>query len=265
MHASLFDRYRSGDSAIHRLDPRIKVVATVLFVLSNVLLPDGAWLAFILALGLVLLVTRRAGLPWSYAVKRSFVALPFALAAVSVLFTVPGVPVATLHVGPWTLTITDAAVIRFASILLRSLISVQMVILLLATTPFPDLLHALAHLHVPGLLVNTMAFAYRYLHVLSDEVLRLLRARDARSARLPGLRGGGSVLWRARVAGNMVGQLFLRSLERADRVYQAMLARGFSGHILTTRPHALRAADWWALCAFTAALAFVQGAAWLAR
>ncbi len=264
MHASLFDRYHAADSPVHRLDPRVKVVATLLFVLSNVLLPDGAWLAFALALGLVLLVTYRARLPLGYAVKRSVVALPFALAAVTIVFTLPGAPLASFQLGPWTLTVTDAGLTRFLSIVVRSLISVQMVILLLATTPFPDLLHALEHLRVPRLLVSTSAFAYRYLFVLSDEVLRLLRARDARSARLPGRRSGGSLLWQARVAGNMVGQLFLRSLERADRVYQAMLARGFTGHLRTTRPHALGAADWAAFGAFTLALLAVQATAWLA-
>jgi cobalt/nickel transport system permease protein len=85
---------------------------------------------------------------------------------------------------------------------------------------------------------------YRYLFVLADETMRLLRARDARSARPPGGGGGGTVLWRASVAGHMVGQLFLRSYERSDRVYNAMLARGYRGYIQTLNPHLIRPADW---------------------
>ncbi|MBM3126958.1 MAG: hypothetical protein FJZ87_18130, partial [Chloroflexi bacterium] len=73
--------------------------------------------------------------------------------------------------------------------------------------------------------------------VLSDEVLRLLRARDSRSAVVQGARSGGSVVWRARVAGNMTGQLFLRSFERSDRIYNAMIARGYSGNQYTLNPH----------------------------
>jgi cobalt/nickel transport system permease protein len=255
MHASTFDRYQTGESLIHRLDPRVKVVVTVLFILSNVLLPDGAWPAFLLAWGMVVGVNRLARLRWTYALKRSFIALPFALAAVTVIFNLPGQPVVTLNLGPWSLAATDAGLIRFGSIVIRSWLSVQMAILLTATTQFPDLMHALRHLRVPQLLVAVISFMYRYLFVLADEVMRLLRARDARSARPPGGGGGGTVLWRAKVAGHMVGQLFLRSYERSDRVYNAMLARGYRGHFLTLNPHVMQAGDW--LCASVAVLLLV--------
>jgi cobalt/nickel transport system permease protein len=129
-----------------------------------------------------------------------------------------------------------------------------MAILLTATTPFPDILHALRHLRVPGILVSIIAFMYRYLFVLVDEVARLLRARTARSARLPGQKSGGTVSWRAAVAGHMAGQLFVRSLERSDRVYQAMVARGYRGTLLTMHPHRMRPLDWAILLGFTVLL-----------
>jgi cobalt/nickel transport system permease protein len=247
MHANALDRYQTGESLIHHLASQVKVVLTVLFILSNVLLPDGAWLAFLLAWGLVLLVSALAGLGLGYAVKRSFVALPFALAAVTVVFNLPGQPLAVWKLGPWQLVATDTGVIRFASIVVRTWLSVQMAILLTATTRFPDLIHALHHLHVPQLLVVVISFMYRYLFVLTDEAMRLMRAREARSARHPQGTvegGGGSIAWRARVTGNMVGQLFLRSYERSDRVYNAMLARGYSGRFLTINPHVMRTTDW---------------------
>jgi cobalt/nickel transport system permease protein len=244
MHASTFDRYETGESLIHRLDPRVKVVVTVLFILSNVLLPDGAWLAFLLAWGMVVGINLLARLRWDYALKRSVIALPFALAAITVIFNLPGQQVFSLNLGPWQLVATDAGLIRFSSIVIRSWLSVQMAILLTATTQFPDMMHALRHLRVPQLLVAVISFMYRYLFVLADEVMRLLRAREARSACPPGGGGGGSVLWRAKVAGHMVGQLFLRSYERSDRVYNAMLARGYRGHFLTLNPHVMQANDW---------------------
>jgi cobalt/nickel transport system permease protein len=250
MHANALDRYQKGESLIHRLDPRVKVVVTVLFILSNVLLPDGAWLAFVLAWGLVLLTSALAGLGLGYAIKRSFVALPFALAAITVMFNMPGQPLFAWQLGPWHLVATDAGVIRFASIVIRTWLSVQMAILLTATTRFPDLLHALHHLRVPALLVAIISFMYRYLFVITDEAMRLMRAREARSARpakYPLRATGGQrsrITWRARVTGNMVGQLFLRSYERSDRVYSAMLARGYSGQFLTINPHVMCASDW---------------------
>jgi cobalt/nickel transport system permease protein len=149
-----------------------------------------------------------------------------------------------VQVGPWLLAPTDAGLLRFTSIFIRAWLSVQMAILLTATTQFPDLMHALRHLRLPATLVAVISFMYRYLFVLSDEVLRLLRAREARSARLGNKRSGGSLFWRAKVAGNMAGQLFLRSYDRSDRIYQAMLARGYRGHFLTLNPHRMTARDW---------------------
>ena len=70
----------------------------------------------------------------------------------------------------------------------------------------------------------------RYLAVLGDEAGRMNRARQARSASADG-RAGGGIGWRARTTGAMVGSLFIRSYERSERVYAAMLARGFEGTI----------------------------------
>jgi cobalt/nickel transport system permease protein len=246
MRAELFDRYQSGASLVHALDPRAKVAIAVLFILSNVMLPDGAWGAYLATWMLVLGISVLAGLGPGFVLRRSLLALPFVLAAVSAIFAVPGRPIAILELGSWELAVTDAGLVRFISIILRSWLSVQVAIMLTATTHFPDLLHALRHLHVPKVLVAVVAFMYRYLFILADESSRLLRAREARSPQ-PQAGRGPSLAWRAQVAGNMVGQLFLRSFERSDRVYAAMLARGYSGQLLTLNPHILRTRDWLAV------------------
>lgn len=245
MHVNTFDRYERRRSPVHLLDPRVKVVVTVLFIVGNVLLPDGAWLGFLAAWAVVLLVSWSTRLSAVYAFKRAFIVLPFTLAAVTVLFTLPGDALVSWQIGSRTLSISDAGLVRFVSIVLRSWLSVQMAILLTATTQFPDLMHALSHLRVPTILVSIIAFMYRYLFVLADEAMRLLRARQARSARLTTASGGGSIGWRARVAGYMVGQLLVRSLDRSDRVYNAMLARGYDGRLLTLNPHQMQRRDWW--------------------
>ncbi len=263
MHVHAFDRYQEGHSLIHRLDPRVKVGLTFLFILSNLLLPDGAWIGFGLAWALVVLGSVVSNLGLSYTLKRSLIALPFALAASSVLFSLPGQPVAQLMLGPLHLVVSDAGLLRFTSILVRSWLSIQIAVLLVATTQFPDLLHALRHLHVPGVLISIISFMYRYLFVLSDEAVRLLRARQARSAAAVGRgKAGGSLAWRARVTGAMVGQLFLRSYERSDRIYNAMLARGYSGSLLTLNPHLMKDRDWAVLSLVLLMLLSIQ---WIAR
>lgn len=244
MHADAFDRYHEADSPLHHLDPRVKVLVTVAFILSNVLLPDGAWLAFGLSWLFVLGLNLLAQLGLGFTFRRSFVALPFALAAITAVFSIPGTALGEWHLGSLTLIPTDAGVLRFVSIVIRSWLSVQIAILLVAVTRFPDLIHAFEHLHVPAILTTIIAFLYRYLFVLTDEVMRLLRARESRSATVAGHKSGRSVMWRARVAGNMTGQLFLRSYERSDRIYNAMLARGYTGQLRTLNPHVMKKRDW---------------------
>jgi cobalt/nickel transport system permease protein len=258
MHTNAFDRYLDRESAVHQLDPRVKVLIALGFIISVALLPDGAWVAYGVAFLLVMGLSLAARLSPLTVFKRSLVGLPFLLAAVTVLFTIPG---QVLWQGPFGVTLTDGGLIRFTSIIARSLVSLQAAVWLTATTRFPDLLHALRHLKVPAILVSIIAFMYRYLFVLADEVQRLLRGRAARSGRRPGLKSGGSIGWRASVTGHMAGQLLVRSLDRSERVYNAMLARGYRGEMLTMSPHMMHPVDWLALVAGFVALLLLQGIA----
>jgi cobalt/nickel transport system permease protein len=259
MQSHALDRYVPRDSLVHRLDPRVKLGIALLAILSNVALPDGAWLGFLSGWSILLLATLLARLDLLFTVRRSFVALPFALAAVSAIFVLPGAVLLAVKVGPWILAITDAGLVRFLTIVARSWVSVQIAILLVATTRFPDLMEALRWFRVPSILVAVLSLMYRYLAVLTDEAARLMRAREARSARpLHGGKLGGSLSWRARVAGSMAGQLFLRSYERSDRVYNAMVARGYRGELLTLQRRVLAGRDWAAGAVALAAIVVVH-------
>lgn len=227
MHIHWDDRYHAGSSVIHRLDPRIKVLCTLAFILTASLLPPGAWLHYLLLLGMVLIATTQAQLGIGYILKRSFIALPFALAAITLPFTVPGQPLTTIG----GLTISLEGTIRFVSIVLKSWISVQMAILLVSTTSFPDLAWGLRSLGVPRALVSIISVMYRYLFVLADEASRLMRARAARSGVSDESKSGGRIAWRARVTGGMIGNLGLRAFERSERIYDAMVARGYAGEV----------------------------------
>jgi cobalt/nickel transport system permease protein len=258
LHFDAFDRYHEKESFIHRLDPRVKVMVTVAFIVSNALLPDGAWVAFALAWVFLLVANLLSRLGVFYSFGNSLIALPFALIAVTVLFSIPGEPLVSFRILMSDFTVTDAGLLKFVSILIRSWLSVQMAILLVATTRFPDLIHALEHLHVPAILTTIIAFLYRYLFVLTDEVFRLMRARESRSAAASGKRSGGGVLWRARIAGHMAGQLFLRSYERSDRIYNAMVARGYVGHLYTLNAHEMKSRDYYASALAVAVIFILQ-------
>jgi cobalt/nickel transport system permease protein len=185
--------------------------------------------------------------------KSAFFALPFVLAALPLVFTRPGDPLATIEIGPLVLTISGQGLREFATIALKSWVSVQAALLLSFTTRFSDLVEALRQLRVPRLLVAIIGFMYRYLAVLTGEAGRLNRARLSRSAVVEG-RGGGSIRWRAGVVGGMVGSLFLRSYERSERVYAAMQARGFDGEFRSMGGRALTSTDWTAFAVVAAAI-----------
>ena len=244
MHIDALDAYRFKVSLVHRLDARVKFVLTALYILAVALTPEGIWWAYI-ALALLALIAgtvSRLGLGFVY--KRSAVALPFALAAITVMFSTPGQSLVAMRVFRWDLAITDTGLIRFLSIVFKSWLSVQMAVILTASTPFPALLGAMRSLRVPKVLVTIVGFAYRYIFVIADEVVRMTRARAARSGvREPDGRSGGSVLWRARVTGGMAGNLFLRSIARSERIYDAMVARGYDGDVRTLRSPSVQLGD----------------------
>lgn len=229
-HVSPFDAYRAEDSFWHRLDSRVKLVLTLAFVLCVSLSPIGAWPVYILLLAFVLSASVLAELGPAFVLRRAWVALPFALAALPLLVAVQGTPLFSIPVGPWLLAVSAAGVERFVSIALKSWLSVQMAILLTATTPLPDLLLALRALRLPKLLVAILGLMWRYLAVLGDEAMRMVRAREAHSGSWHD-RSGGTLVWRAGVTGAMAGSLFLRGYERSERIYNAMLARGYDGTI----------------------------------
>jgi cobalt/nickel transport system permease protein len=230
VHIHLADQYRPGESPVHALDPRAKVLAAVLFILTASLAPAGAFAAYAALLAFVLAAAAGSGVGPGYVLRRSLIAVPFALAAAALPFTVPGRPLWVLPIFGG-LEVSVEGTVRFASILVKSWLSVQMAALLVAVTPFPDLLWGLRALRIPRPLIGIISFMYRYLFVLSDEVLRMTRARAARSAMADGRQSGGRLLWRGKVAGQMAGSLMLRSFERSERIYQAMAARGYRGEI----------------------------------
>lgn len=235
MHVHFLDPYRHRNSPIHRLDPRVKLVLALAFILTASLTPPAAWPTYILLFSIVLSLEVLSELGVVYVLKRAALAFPFMMAALPLIFTIQGTPLFALEVGPWTLTPSLAGLERFASIAFKSWVSVQATIILAASTPFPDLLVAMRAIKVPRLLVAIFGLLWRYLFVLADEALRLTRARAARSGQsnLPGLKTGGSIFWRARVTGGMAGSLFLRAIERSDRIYMAMVSRGYDGEVRT--------------------------------
>lgn len=216
-----------GESPLHAFDARVKLIATVLLIVGIVVTPDYAWIAYPLIWTLIGILAAIGQVSMWRLAHLSGVALPFTLAAITLLFITPGQPIMSVA----GISVTDTGLARFIGIVLKSWLSMHIALLLSLTTPIDKLLTALHGIGISGTIVTIIGFMHRYLFTLRDEAERLLRARAARSGRIAGKHSGGTLLWRARTTGGMVSSLFLRSYERSERVYAAMLARGYDGRM----------------------------------
>lgn len=223
----------------------MKIIFTLVFILTISFMPSGAWPAYILMYSVILslIISTKIGL--SVVLKRAVLATPFVFAAIPLVFFGPE-PVAQTRIFEFLMIpFSETGWIRFLSIAIKSWMSVQLAIILAATTHFPDLMGGFRALKFPAIFISTIELMWRYLFLMIEETGRLIRARSSRSSTIPGNRNsGGSVLWRASVTGGMAGSLFLRSIERSERVYAAMLARGYDGTPIAREHRAFGRGEW---------------------
>lgn len=237
-----------------RLDARAKLIGLFAILLVAVTTPPEAGYAFLGYAALVLTFAATARVPFRTLLPRVSALLAFAIVAASL------VPFLHAPLGPedvlleaGMLRVTRSGLVLFAGTVAKAGIGALCAVVLGMTTPFPELLRGLERLKVPRVAVSLTAFTYRYLFVLADEALRMRRARDSRCY-------GGRWLWQAKVVGQMIGTLFVRAHDRAERVYAAMLSRGFTGRPASGPKAPLRAADYAFVAATLAAAATLRAA-----
>ncbi len=212
------DALAGGDTALHRLDARAKVVVTLLFIVFVVsfgryeisrLTPFFLYPVFLVSAG---------ELPAGYLLRKALAAAPFAFFVGA--FN-PFLDRAVLfHLGPLAVS---GGMASFLSILLRFFLTVTAALCLVALTGVNGACAALESLGVPRVFAAQLLFLNRYLTVLAGEAGRMARARALRAFGAPP--PGPSLFAR------LAGQLLLRSYARAERVYSAMLCRGFDGSL----------------------------------
>lgn len=196
---------RNGHTPLHRLDARLKLLFTFLFLLGVLSIPLSQIEWLLLAAVVPLIGCLVGKIHYGSLFKHSLLVLPFVLCMA--LFN-------------W---VVDRQVVPFFAMLLRGLLTVQATLLLIRSTGFYNLCRALKQLHFPDVLTVQLYFLYRYLLVLLQEALSLQRAVYSRAY--------GRKRFPIRVWGLLMGQLLLRTLERSQRIHRAMLARGFSGRL----------------------------------
>lgn len=229
------DDLAAQDTALHRLDARAKVLVTLAYLICVLSLHPHAVSRLLPFAAYPLLLALLGEIPLGVVARRAALALPFVLfvGVFNPLFD----RTVQLHLGPLAVT---GGMLSFSSIVLRSLLAVSTGIVLVAVTGFDQICRALGRLGMPTVFLVQLQFLYRYIFVLAAEATRMLHARELRCA--PGTRPT------LREYRSLLGCLLLRTLDRAGRIHQAMLCRGFQGQMPEPRPKGRFGAAEWRFC-----------------
>lgn len=227
----MLDLLQPQQSWLMKLDGRTKLLmflAYALAVLSTKPNSFAAWLALAILLTVMILLSRA---PLVWLLKRFAPVLPFVvLGAIGLLF--------------------GGSKETFVQVTVKTILCVGAAIWLSATTTLTQLLDALRKLKVPSLLTVMLSLMFRYLFVLSEEAIRMSRAYHSRCPRKQTLKDAANI-------GRLAGALMLRTYNRAERIYLAMLSRGFNGEFRTISVQHMTFADFALLASFVSVLSLI--------
>jgi len=211
------------DSPVHRLDARAQAITTIVFILVVMSFPRYAVSALMPLFVYPVALIAAGNLPVGVLLRKLAVAAPFAL-FVGIFNPLLDHHVVT-RVGSFPVT---GGWLSFFSIMVRFLLTVSAALILVSCTGINRLCAGMERMGMPRVFAIQILFLYRYFFVVGDEGLRMKRSVEIRCA--------GSRKLGFRVYGHLIGQLLLRAMDRAQRIYRAMVARGFDGEIRLMEP-----------------------------
>lgn len=211
--------YRHGHSVLHRLPAEVKIVGLVVFVLAVVATPRELFWPFGIYALILLAVWQLARIPLRWILPRMLIEAPFIVLAVLLPFAEGGerIEVAGMH-------LSVAGLYAAWGIVIKGTLGVAASLTVAATTAAGELPVALSRLGVPGMITSMLVLMIRYIDLLSAEAARMRMARISRG-------DSPRLLHQVGAIAKGVGALFLRAYERGERVYLAMLSRGFDGRV----------------------------------
>lgn len=211
--------YRDGDSPVHRAPAEVKVVCLLVFVLAVVATPRETFWPYAVYAAIIVIVWRIAEIPLRWILPRMLIEAPFVVLAVLLPFSEGGERIEFAG-----LQLSDTGLYAAWGIVIKGTLGVACSLTVAATTSARELPAALSRLGVPALVTSVLVLMIRYIDLLSAEAGRMRMARLSRGDSPRALHQVGAIA-------KSVGALFLRSYERGERVYLAMLSRGFDGKV----------------------------------
>ena len=236
MHHAYIDKFAYQDSPIHRLDPRVKFIAVLVFTTLVISLPRTSFsILFCFSVGPFALLVA-GGIPLKFTFKHILIVSPFILILALSCPLYDRNPVSTSF-GPFLFQ-TTMGWLRCFTILGKFIVTMLALIAMVSTTRFNDLLTGLQRLGLPKILIIQLGFLYRYIFVLIDKAHHILQARASRKLRNLGYKA------ELKIAAGLLGSLLIRSIDTAKRINIAMQARGFDGNWRTLSTLRIRRADY---------------------
>lgn len=224
--------YVHEHTPVHALAPQVKVAASILFVFAVAVTPREAMWAFGVYGTALLALTLVSKIRLRFLMMRMLGVLPFVAFALLIPFVASGEQVEILG-----LSVSREGLWGAWNIFAKASIGAATSILLAATTEVPDILSGMNRLKVPAVFTSIAGFMIRYLELIIDEIGRTRVAMTSRGY-------DPRWLWQARPIAASAGTMFIRSYERGERVYDAMVSRGYTGEMPELRRHDASAGDW---------------------
>lgn len=206
----------AGDSPAHRLRPGCKLLLTILYIFITVSFKKYDLTGLIPMVLYPIFMFQLSGIPVRTCFYKLRFVLPLVLAVGVVNPFVDRVPVAAVAGIP-----VSGGVVSMLTLMLKGIFSLMASFLLIATTRVDSICRSLRRAHVPQELVTLLLLTFRYLSVMTEQVAIMT---DAYALRAPGQKGIHISAW-----GSFLGQLLLRSMDKATELYQSMQLRGFKG------------------------------------
>lgn len=222
-----FEKYSSLESPIHRINPLVKLCVVIGIIIVNMSFTHI--LPYFLLMGVLMGVIALSHVSIRYYFVRTvfFITIFAVIIAIPIIFFTPGQIIAVWSIGTVNIIITLEGILVASSFILRIWLSIMAIMTLIFTTPFANLIHAMKHVRIPQIFLLLFSLTYRYIFLFIEELIRMLRAKEARSFRPLGFR------MRFKILGQVFGTLLVRSIGKSERVYRAMLARGYTGDLVT--------------------------------
>ncbi|MGB4438867.1 MAG: cobalt ECF transporter T component CbiQ [Sedimentibacter sp.] len=238
------DEMSQKDTFIHKLHPLVKLIVTVIYITTTVSYSKYEIIAMIPLMIYPIVVFNLSDIQFLPVFKRSLIVLPVVL-GLGIFNPIMDKDAITIFAnvsiaGGW---------ISYLSLIIKCFLTVFCALLLISTTSIDKITMALRYIHVPKIIAMQFLFTYRYIYVLMEEFENMWTAY---SLRAPGQRG---VHYKS--IGPLLGQLLMRTYDRAQRIYYCMVLRGYNGEYQQNECN-LNLKDYIYLCIWTIFLFFIK-------